>query len=373
MFLNKFALAIGCLLAISLVSCQEEEQPTHQPAEHTEKGHHDAGTLLTTTPFLMDTIITKEYVCQIHSRKHIELRALEKGYIENIYVDEGQQVHKGELMFKIMPRIYEAEVNKSEAEWNKARIEYENTKSLAEKNIVSANELALAEAEMQKCEAEVALAKTHLDFTNVKAPFPGLMNHLHVREGSMVEEGELLTTLSDNSEMWVYFNVPEAEYLDYMSSTENSKGRTVKLMMANKKIFAYPGKISAIEADFDNTTGNIPFRATFPNPKGLLRHGETGNILMETKLNDVLIIPQKATFDILEKKYVYVVNENDVLESREIKISAELPHLFVVSHGITESDKILLEGLRKVRNGDKITHDLIPASSVLANLNLYAE
>lgn len=367
----KLAVTISFFMSFLLLSCQQEE---HQPKEeHQVKEHHELGKLVTTMPIKMDTVITKEYVCQIHSKKHIELRALEKGYIENIFVDEGQLVRKGDLMFKIMPRLYQAEVLKAEAELNKAKIEYQNTQSLAEKNIVSPNELALAKAELEKAEAEVALAKTHLDFTNVKAPFNGLMNHLHVREGSMVEDGELLTTLSDNSEMWVYFNVPEAEYLNYMKGAENSKGRTVKLRMANKKTFDYPGKITAIEADFDNTTGNIPFRATFPNPHRLLRHGETGNILMETRLKDVLIIPQKATFDVLDKKYVYVVDANDVLQTREIEISAELPHLFVVSKGISETDKILLEGLRKVRNGDKIAHDLVSPKAVLANLNLYAE
>lgn len=367
----KFVVTVSLFMGLLLLSCQQEEHD--QQSEHEVKEHHEAGRLITTMPIKMDTVITKEYVCQIHSRKHIELRALEKGYIENIFVDEGQLVRKGDLMFKIMPRLYEAEVLRSEAELSKAKIEYQNTQSLAEKNIVSPNELSLAKAELEKMEAEVALARTHLDFTDVKAPFDGLMNHLHVREGSMVDEGELLTTLSDNSEMWVYFNVPEAEYLNYMQSTGDSKGRTVKLRMANKENFDHSGKITAIEADFDNTTGNIPFRATFPNPRRLLRHGETGNILMETQLKDVLIIPQKATFDVLDKKFVYVVDENDRLQTREIEISAELPHLFMVSKGISETDKILLEGLRKVRNGDKIEHDLIQPAVVLANLDLYAE
>jgi membrane fusion protein (multidrug efflux system) len=375
--MNKIALGVSLILTLLLLGCQDKMHNTsdeHENASgHSVNEHHEAGKLLTTTPIKMDTVITKEYVCQIHSRKHIELRALEKGYIQNIFVDEGQLVKKGEMMFKIMPRLYEAEVRKSEAERNKAEIEFQNTQSLAEKNIVSPNELALAKAELEKSEAEVALAQTHLDFTDVRAPFEGLMNHLHVREGSMVDEGELLTTLSDNSQMWVYFNVPEAEYLNYMKSAQDSKGRTVKLQMANKDLYDFTGKITAIEADFDSQTGNIPFRATFPNPKRLLRHGETGNILMETRLEKVLIIPQKATFDVLDKKFVYVVDENDEIHSREIEISTELPHLFVVSKGLAEEDKILLEGLRKVKNGDKITHDNIPPAKVLANLDLYAE
>lgn len=371
----KFTYAACLVVFLFGFGCQQqgqEEGTEHHEKEHEGSEHHKVGKLVATMPMLMDTVITKEYVCQIHSRKHIEVRALEQGYIEELFVDEGQYVQKGDMMFKIMPRLYESEVMVSEAELNKARIEYENTKSLAEKNIVSQNELAMAKAELDKKEAEVALARTHLDFTDVKAPFHGLMNHLHVREGSMVEEGELLTTLSDNSEMWVYFNVPEAEYLNYMKNG-GIKGRSVKLQMANKENFDHIGKITAIEADFDSHTGNIPFRATFPNPKRLLRHGETGNIIMETKLEDVLIIPQKATYEVLEKKFVYVLDEQNVLHSREIEVSAELPHLFVVSKGISETDKILIEGLRKVKSGDKIAHELIQPQIAMRNLDLYAE
>jgi membrane fusion protein (multidrug efflux system) len=154
-------------------------------------------------------------------------------------VDEGQTVKKGQLMFQIMPMVYQAEQQKAQAEANFAEIEFQNTKALADSNVVSKNELALAKAKLDKAKAELGLATTHLGFTEIRAPFNGIMDHFQVRLGSLVDEGDLLTTLSDNSEMWVYFNVPEAEYLDYKSGEDGGSLLKVKLKMANEKLFDY--------------------------------------------------------------------------------------------------------------------------------------
>ena len=337
------------------------------------KSHHkDETKYLATTPVLMDTSVIQEYVCQIRSIRHIELRALEKGYLKDFFVDEGQFVKKGQVMFQIMTNLYEAELQKAKAEADYARIEYENTKSLAEKNVVAPNELALAKAKYDKAKAELALANVHLDFTRIKAPFDGIMDRLRVRQGSLVDEGDLLTTISDNSKMWVYFNVPEAQYLDYKSNVKGSP-LEVQLRMANNRLFENKGIVEAIEADFNNETGNIAFRATFENPNGLLRHGETGNILVTTKIKDALIIPQKATFEILDKKYVYVIDEHDELQSRIVEVEAELPDLYVIGKGLDMNEKILLEGLRKVHEKDHISYEIKDAKEVIAHLQLHAE
>lgn len=326
-----------------------------------------------TSPLKKDTVITKDYVCQIKSIQHIELRALEKGYLENIYVDEGQFVKKGQPMFQIMPMLYQAEMKRAEAEANFAEIEYLNTKSLADSNIVSKNELALAKAKLDKANAELSLAQVHLSFTQIKAPFDGIMDRFQVRLGSLLEDGELLTSLSDNSQMWVYFNVPEVEYLDYMSNINKDSLMKVELLMANNKFFKYSGVVETIEADFNNETGNIAFRATFPNPEGLLRHGETGTVRITNPIKDALIIPQKTTFEILDQKYVFVIDKDHHIKSRSIKVDAELPHLYIVSDGLKEGDKILLEGLRKVKENDKIEYEFVQPKKVLSHLELYAE
>lgn len=350
----------GLCALISYTSCK------------TEKKEEAATKLLVTSPLRMDTAIIKDYVCQIHSIRHIELRAQERGYLEKSFVDEGQFVKKGQLLFQIMPNIYGAELQKAQAEVNFAQIEYQNTKKLADSNIVSPNELAMAKAKLDKAKAEATLNQVHLKFTEIRAPFDGIIDHLQARPGSLLGEGDLLTTLADNSKMWVYFNVPEAEYLNYKTKSKNEMQK-VNLMMANHELFGYPGIVETIEADFNNETGNIPFRATFPNPDGLLRHGETGNIKMTVPLKNALIIPQKATFEVLDKKYVYVVGKDSVVHSKEITIGADMTDLYAVTSGIEASDKILLEGLRKVKNNDKIAYTYEEPKAVISQLKLPAE
>jgi len=318
-------------------------------------------------------VITRQYVSQVRAIQHIELRALEKGYLNKIYVDEGQMVRQGQLMFEILPVIYSAEFQKAKAEADYAEIEYNNTKQLAQKNVVSPNELALSKAKWDKAKAEMALSQSHLQFTKIKAPFTGIMDHFQVRLGSLVNEGDLLTTLSDNSQLWVYFNVPEAEYLNYKTRATTENLTQVKFLMANNQEYPYAGKVETIEADFNNETGNIAFRATFPNPKGLLRHGETGNILMPITLKKALIIPQKATFEILEKRYVYVIDAKGRVHAREIQIAEEMPDIYVVKSGLSPSDKIVLEGIRKVQDGDVIQFRYEPPAQVIKKLQVYVE
>ena len=342
-------------------------------------GHHDEheghmhGRYPATTPLLTDTVVQRDYVCQIHSVQHIELRALEKGYLQDMLVDEGQQVREGQLLFRLRPALYQAEVQRAQAEAEFAGIEYRNTKSLADSNVVSPNELAMAKAHFDKAKAELVMAQAHLGFTEIHAPFDGIVGRFHVRKGSLLDEGELLTELSDNSTMWIYFNVPEAEYLAYQRKALAGNGTKVKLKMANGEQFDQPGEITAIESDFNNTTGNIAFRASFRNPQRLLRHGETGNILMDSELKGVLLIPQKATFEVLDHRYVYVIGTDSVIQSTRIEVGPEMQHLFVVEDGIGKSDRILLEGLRKVKDKEKVDFELIAPDSVVKHLDLYAE
>ncbi|WP_205508900.1 efflux RND transporter periplasmic adaptor subunit [Longitalea arenae] len=352
----------GLCAVLCYASCKSTEEKKEEPVK-----------LLVTSAIKMDTTITKEYVCQIRSIRNIEVKAQEKGYLERIYVDEGQFVKKGQLLFKIMPTLYQAELEKADAEAQAAEIEVQNTQALADRNVVSKNELALAIAKAKKAKAELSLAKAHLAFTEIRAPFDGIVDQLHLKLGSLVEEGELLTSLSDNSQMWVYFNVSEPEYLNYQGSMKPKEKGKVQLLMANKEVFKHPGYVETIEAEFNNETGNIAFRASFPNREGLLRHGETGSILMKEQLKDAIIIPQKATMEIMDRKYVYVVDKNNVVKLTPVTIAAEMPDLYVIKEGVKENDKILLEGLRKVKNEEKIAFDYEEPAQVIAHLKLATE
>lgn len=341
----------------------------HNSESHKEEKHK----FLTTTALQKDTFTLNQYVGHIQSINSIEIQSQERGYIEEIFIDEGAMVKKGQLLFKIMPKLYQAEYDKALAESNYAKIEYENTRVLSLSDVVSLNELALAKAGYEKALAELNVAKTHLDFTEIRAPYDGIVDKFRVRKGSLVEEGETLTELADNSKMWVYFNVPEAQYLNIKQNNLWTSSTPVQLQMANNQMFEYEGKITTIEANFNPTTGNIAFRATFPNPKGLLRNGETGNIVIKSSSENVLLIPQKATFEVLSNKYVYTVDEKGKLTPQQIFIDRELPHLFVVANGLSTEDHILLEGLRKVHKGDVIEAEHIDAKLAISELDLYAE
>ncbi|KGO88755.1 hemolysin D [Flavobacterium rivuli WB 3.3-2 = DSM 21788] len=360
--MKKLLMLMGLCTLICATSCQTK---TEEKKEETK--------FLVTNPVVKDTTIIKEYVAQVKSIQHIELRAQERGYLQKIYVDEGQSVKQGQILFQIMPKLYEAEMQRAQAEANFAEIEYKNTKRLADSKVVAPNELAMAKAKWDKAKAELSLTQVHLQFTEIRAPFDGIIDRFHVRLGSLVDEGDLLTELSDNSKMWVYYNVPEAEYLDYKAKIQSKEQVNVNLLMANNEIFKHAGVVSTIEADFNNETGNISFRATFPNPEGLLRHGETGNIQMKVPFKNAMLIPQKATFEVLDKKYVYVLDKNNELKSREVKIAGELPHIFIIGEGLSTGDKILLEGLRLVKENEKIEYKLEKPEYVLSHLELYAE
>ncbi|AKU98299.1 putative Co/Zn/Cd efflux system membrane fusion protein [Labilithrix luteola] len=359
----RIPMPLVLVAALATTGCHRENHVTEEE-----------GKFLATRPVRKDTELTKEYVAQIRAIQHIELRALEKGYLQKVFVDEGQHIAAGTKMFQIMPLIYQAEVQKAQAEADLSEIELKNTKLLADKNVVSPNELSLSNAKFNKAKAEVALASTHKSLTEIRAPFDGIMGRFNVRLGSLVAEGDLLTTLSDNRNIWVYFNVSEAEYLKYkQQQNQGSEPTPVKLIMANGEVFDQPGKVETIEADFNNGTGNLAFRATFPNPKGLLRHGETGKVVMTTPVKNALVIPQKATFDVLDKKFVYVIDEKNVVRQRPITVVAELPHVFLVDSGLDEKDKVLVDGLRKVHDGSPVAIDFKEPAEVLGHLDVAAE
>jgi membrane fusion protein (multidrug efflux system) len=360
-------------------------------------------------------------VCQIHSRRHIEIRAIDSGYLQQVHIQEGQSVKQGASMFKIVPVLYKAKLDSEAAEAEVAEIKYNNTKSLTAKAVVSNQELALANAELARARAKVGLAQAELNFTELRAPFDGIIDRQYQQQGSLVSEGDVLSTLSDNQVMWVYFNVPEARYLEYKASlNKNPEGLDIELKLANGEIFPYKGKIGAIEADFNNETGNIAFRADFPNPDNLLRHGQTGTILMHQKVRGAVVIPQRATFEILANKYVFVVepdtktpgappgvgdghepgvgeghepaakhgqaaaahggehgaNEGGqygVVRQRQIFIQDEMDDIYLIKKGVSVTDRIIFEGLRQVRDGDKVKYERKAPQEILSHLKNHAE
>lgn len=351
-------------IALWLTGCNREE-------DQSEAEHHK---IVLTSPLVKDVTLTQKYVCQIRSRRHIKVRALENGYLQEIRVNEGQTVNKGDLMFKIVPTLYQAKLDAELAETRLAELELNNTIRLFRDKVVSQNEVALYEAKLAKAKAKTKLAQAELNFTSVVAPFDGMVDRLHEQLGSLIKEGDELTTLSDNSVMWVYFNVPEARYLDYVARQEGDKEKQqIDLLLATGSLFQHRGKINAIEAQFNNETGNIAFRADFPNPGRLLRHGQTGKVVIRQTMNNAIVIPQRATFEILDRRYVYVVDKEDVVHQQEIVIQNELDDIFVIKSGLNVKDRVVLEGILQVRDGDKVEAEFCRPEDVVANQKKHAE
>ncbi len=206
-----------------------------------------------------------------------------------------------------------------------------------------------------------------------------------MQQGSLIGAGDTLTTMSDNAVMWVYFNVPEADYLRFKSlpgatDTESPRrlelaGASIQVRLANGQIFNRNAATTlTIESEFNRETGNIEFRADFPNPEGLLRHGETGTLLINQKLSGALVIPQRATFEVLDRQYVYVVDKDDVAHQREITIARELEDIYVLKDGLKAGEKFVLEGVRQVHDGERLARtETRPPKEAVKNLKFHAE
>ncbi|HEX4142462.1 MAG TPA: efflux RND transporter periplasmic adaptor subunit [Pirellulales bacterium] len=309
------------LISLSLPACNASRA----------KPREQARTVTITNVQSKPVTVAQQYVGQIRAHHFIQVRTPEAGYLAAVPIKEGQAVKQGDLLFQVRPSL-------------------EKVQPAPAKNdrVVS-----------------------------IKAPFDGLVDRLPQQQGSYVQQGETLTTLADNSVVWVYFNVPEARYLDYHSAKLDQHRDDVKieLVLANGNKFDQPGKLGAIGADFNAQNGNIAFRADFPNPDGLLRHGQTGTVSIGRAQGDAIVIPQRATFEVLNKRYVYVVDQDDVTHQREIVVESEeivgqkeLDEQFVVKTGIDVGEKIVLDGMRRVNDGDKVQYEDDPSKKAVAKL-----
>lgn len=205
---------------------------------------------------------------------------------------------------------------------------------------------------IEEAESEVESALLKLSFTQIRAPFDGIIDRIPNKIGSLIDEGTLMTTISDNSEVYAYFSVSEKEYLDFINSNDKSKAKKeVELILANGEKYAYSGYVETIEGEFEQGTGNISFRAKFPNPKKILKHGSSGKIRTAQKIEKALVIPQKSTYEVQDRLYVYTVNQKGIVETKSFVPKMRIPHLFIVDSGIAQSDSLIFEGIQELKVG----------------------
>jgi len=336
-----------------------------------------------TNPIVLDTTFTQDYVADIHAIQNVEIRARLKGFIDKIHVDEGHSVQEGQLLFTISSQEFKQALLRAEsqhknafAELKIAEVAVNNTKMLVEQKIVSKPELDMAVAKLEAAEANVeeaqsaiSSAKLNLSFASIRAPFAGIINRLPLKAGSLVDEGSLLTTISNDKEVFAYFNLSEKQYLSILREKEHSQRKIVRLVMADGLVFPYEGKIETAESEIDKNTGNLAFRARFKNPERHLKHGASGKLQLLNTLSKAMLIPQKATFEVQENEYVFVVDKNNKVQSRAIVIGNRLSNLYVVESGLLPDDRIIYEGIQRVKEGDKIIPEIRPMRSIMSQLS----
>lgn len=361
-------LCAGVALAM-LYSCESET-----PQQQLE-------TFPVTKPIYIDTATSIEYVTEIAAVKNIEIRSMIGGYLAKVHVDESAKVAEGQLLFSINNVSYKEAVTKTtallkvaRAEANNAELELQNIQNLVAKNVVSKTELEFAKNKVQIARAKVeeALAdQTHakqmLSYTEIRAPFDGFINRLPQKIGSLIEEGTLLTSLSQTNEVFAYFDISEKEYLSMMSklTTNSQHDREVELILANNELYPLKGLIETMESQFDERTGNLSIRARFDNHNKVLKHGSSGKIKLKHDFRHALVIPQKSTFEVQDRLFVFVVDKKNRIKTRQITVQARMPHLYIISSGLTNRDRIIYEGIQLIEDGATIQPEFVEMSKLI--------
>src|SRR6476661_2176713 len=326
--------ALLAALAAGLSSCSVDGKTPEQPAAPEAL---PVVTLKTTEQELFH-----DYVADVQAVRNVEVRAQVAGFLEQIYVDEGRPVKKGQPLFQLNTSAHQNRLSQAraalagaQAQASAARLERERVRLLVEENIVAKSELALASSKVKDAEARVAearageaAARLNLSYTLVRAPFDGIIDRIPLKRGSVVEEGTLLTTVSDLHEVYAYFNVGESEY--------------------------------------NPNTGSLAFRARFANPQRMLKHGASGRVRLTTTLPTALLLPQKSVFEIQDKNYVYVVDAQGMVHMRSFVPQTRTGDFYVVKQGLKPGEQVVYEGVAGLRDGQRISPRTVVLDSLLA-------
>lgn len=319
-------------------------------------------------PSRADVFYEREYVGEVQAIRRADVVARIKGRIESVAIDEGQPVSEGQLLFTIGAREAQQEVRRARAvaasaaaELKAAETERTNTKVLLDKGVMSSAEMALLQAKIESLAAKVDEAEASeehaaisLAYAKVRAPFAGVVNRVPKKTGSLIDEDDVLTTVTDASEVLVYFRVSEREYLEYTATNGAGRDREVSFKLANGERMPGVGLMDAVETEIDRSTGTIAFRARFRNDGGILKHGSSGNVIVKSHVNGAVTIPQKSTFEVQDHVYVYVVDQDGTARARRIVPKLRIDDTFVVESGLTVGESFIAEGIQKITDGEKI-------------------
>lgn len=355
-------LTVASALALLMSACGEKPQA---------KGQAGPKTVPVQSITLQHTTLHQTYPVSIEGKEIVEIRPRIQGYLEEIYVDEGQRVKKGQLLFKVNADNFEqqvlsakAKVKVAEAAVQSANNEVSRLKPLVKKGVVGDFELtqaefslASAEAALVEAQANVKNMQTNIDYSRITASSDGVIGTIAYRKGSLVSPTSTspITILANNAEVRTYFSVNEKAYLDFTNDFNVDSSAQVDLILANGQPYAHAGSLDAVSGIIDKSTGAIVMRATFPNPELLLKSGGSGTIKIKEERNDVILIPQAATFEIQNKRFVYVVQSDNTVQSQLITtVATDDGQYFIVENGLKVGDQIVTSGINGLKAGMEI-------------------
>jgi len=338
--------------------------------------------------------LNTDYPASIQGLQNIEIRPKVDGYIEKIFVDEGSLVKKGQLLFKINAPQYEQDVRTAqagiktaEADVNTATLQVNKVKPLVEKDIISHYELESAQLALQTKEAALAQAKASLEnakinlgYTTISSPVDGVIGSLPYKLGSLVTSttADPLTTVYNTANVYAYFAMNEKQLLDFSrDSTNNTSFKSklnniplVTLVLSDGTVYDYKGKVETVNGLINTTTGSANFRAGFANPKGLLRSGSSASVRIPKLVKNAIIVPQNVTYELQDKRFVYVVDKQNKVKNVAITVMENSPgQFYIVTGGLQTGDRIIAEGANNVKDDTEIKPVAANAESVYKGLN----
>ena len=343
------------ILAIVLVSCgkKEEQQmppqgPAPFPVETVEK---------------QDATIYEEYTANLEGQQNVEIRPKVNGFIQKIYVDEGQMVKKGQLLFKLETQTLNQDASASKAMVQAAQVEVDRLKPLVDRKIISNVQLETAKAKLAQAKSAYGSIAANIGYGTITSPVNGVVGSLPYREGSLVSmTSEMpLTTVSDSKVIRAYFTMNEKQLLSFNKTFKGSNTveklknvPEVSLLLVDDSEYNVKGKIATINGLVNPQTGTTEFRAEFKNPEGLLRSGSTGIIRLPIVQKDVIVVPQNAVFEVQGKQMIYVVGKDNKVKSTIITTNGTSGLNFIVTDGLSEGDVIVVEGASKLKDDMEI-------------------
>lgn len=324
-------------------------------------------------------ITTQEtYPATVEGIVNSEVRTKITGYITHVLVDEGQRVNKGQRLFKIETQSRSEDAEAAKANILAAQVRVDQLSPLVEQKIISQSQLETAKAQLAQAEAAYQSIVAEINYSNITSPINGYVGEVRIRQGNLVSSSSSvpLTTISEINQVYAFFTMNEKQYLNFIKEVPGSSIQEkipqlpeVTFIMANGDIYPYQGKIQTINSQIDKASGTISFRAVFDNPEHILTNGSTGTIQIPKKYENVVVVPQEATYESQDKVLVMKVEQSEdgasVAHIKTIEVLDRTQGLYIVKSGIDAGDEIIIKGVRNIADGSMVKTDIIPFETAI--------